>query len=60
MQLCIVKHLKVNIMSDLSNKVALGHYADPREIAAVVAFVASSEAAFITGATINVDGGQNA
>ncbi|GAA0529069.1 SDR family NAD(P)-dependent oxidoreductase [Chitinophaga japonensis] len=39
---------------------ALGRYASPDEIAAVVSFVASPDASFVTGATINVDGGQNA
>ncbi|WP_027341530.1 SDR family NAD(P)-dependent oxidoreductase [Hamadaea tsunoensis] len=36
---------------------ALGHYAQPDDIAAVVAFLASPDARYITGATVNVDGG---
>jgi 3-oxoacyl-[acyl-carrier protein] reductase len=40
--------------------VALGHYGQPRDVAAMVAFLASSDAAFITGASLNVDGGYNA
>jgi 3-oxoacyl-[acyl-carrier protein] reductase len=39
---------------------ALGRYGRPEEIAATVAFLASTGAAFITGASINVDGGYNA
>ncbi|RQO50637.1 SDR family oxidoreductase [Pseudomonas sp. KBW05] len=38
---------------------ALGRYGQPEEIAGVVAFLVGADAAFITGATLNVDGGQN-
>jgi 3-oxoacyl-[acyl-carrier protein] reductase len=38
---------------------ALGRYGQPSEIAGVVAFLAGPDAAYITGATLNVDGGQN-
>jgi 3-oxoacyl-[acyl-carrier protein] reductase len=37
--------------------VALGRYAKPEEIASFVAYLASSDAAFITGASLLVDGG---
>jgi 3-oxoacyl-[acyl-carrier protein] reductase len=36
---------------------ALGHYADPDDVAAAVAFLAGPEARYVTGATVNVDGG---
>jgi 3-oxoacyl-[acyl-carrier protein] reductase len=39
---------------------ALGRYADAREIANTVAFLAGSEASYITGAVLTVDGGTNA
>jgi 3-oxoacyl-[acyl-carrier protein] reductase len=36
---------------------ALGHYAAPADVAAAVAFLASAEGRYITGTTVNVDGG---
>ncbi|SCG60777.1 3-oxoacyl-[acyl-carrier protein] reductase [Micromonospora rifamycinica] len=36
---------------------ALGHYARPDDIAAAVAFLAGPGGRYITGATVNVDGG---
>ena len=37
--------------------IALGEYAQPEAIAATVAFLASEEASYLTGAQIAVDGG---
>jgi 3-oxoacyl-[acyl-carrier protein] reductase len=39
---------------------ALGRYGRPEEVAAAVAFLASPEAGYITGAALTVDGGANA
>jgi NAD(P)-dependent dehydrogenase (short-subunit alcohol dehydrogenase family) len=38
-------------------QIPLGRIAAPREIAAAVAFLCSDEAGYITGQTINVNGG---
>ncbi len=38
--------------------IPLGRFADPADIAASVAFLASADAAYITGQTIVIDGGQ--
>jgi len=44
----------------MRSNTALGRYGQPEEVAALVAFLAGPEASYITGATINVDGGWNA
>ncbi len=41
----------------LLSKIPLGRYGNPAEIAAVVAFLASEQAGYITGETIHVNGG---
>jgi 3-oxoacyl-[acyl-carrier protein] reductase len=42
---------------DIVSQVPLGRYAQPEEIAAGVRFLASDDAAYITGAVLPVDGG---
>jgi 3-oxoacyl-[acyl-carrier protein] reductase len=43
-----------------SKATALGRYGKPEEVAAAVAFLAGPKAAYITGTTLNVDGGMTA
>jgi 3-oxoacyl-[acyl-carrier protein] reductase len=44
----------------LKQLAALGRYGQPDDIAAAVAFLAGPDAGYITGATLDVDGGQSA
>ncbi|MCX6151924.1 MAG: SDR family oxidoreductase [Ignavibacteriales bacterium] len=46
-----------HIIAEMSKEVPLGRLARPDEIAAAVVFLASEQAAYITGTTIQVDGG---
>jgi 3-oxoacyl-[acyl-carrier protein] reductase len=41
----------------IKGRVALGRYGQVEEVAALVAFLASNEASYITGAAIDIDGG---
>ena len=45
---------------DMVAAVALGRIGDPSEVASVIAFLASPDAAYVTGATLFVDGGLTA
>jgi NAD(P)-dependent dehydrogenase (short-subunit alcohol dehydrogenase family) len=43
--------------ADLEGRTPLGRLADLRDVARVVAFVASDDAAYMTGSSVLVDGG---
>ena len=44
-------------VEDLEKLYPLGRIGKPEEVAAAINFLSSSEASFITGAILNVDGG---
>jgi NAD(P)-dependent dehydrogenase (short-subunit alcohol dehydrogenase family) len=47
------------VLEEGQARVPLGRFADPREIASVTLFLASDQAAYVTGAVIPMDGGSN-
>jgi 3-oxoacyl-[acyl-carrier protein] reductase len=44
-------------MSDLADKVPIGRLGEPDDVAAVVAFLLSDHASYITGEVVDVNGG---
>lgn len=48
------------MMAALDGKLPLGRHASPEEVAALCAFLASDEAAYITGSEFIIDGGETA
>jgi 3-oxoacyl-[acyl-carrier protein] reductase len=53
----LTQDLPENLMKQLTDATPLGRFGTTEEIAAAVAFLASDEAAFITGQVLGVDGG---
>jgi NAD(P)-dependent dehydrogenase (short-subunit alcohol dehydrogenase family) len=48
------------MLDTVNARIPLGRHAEPEEIAALFTFLASSEAKYITGTTITIDGGETA
>jgi 3-oxoacyl-[acyl-carrier protein] reductase len=44
-------------LAELTRQIPLGRFAEPAEMCATVAFLASDEAAYVTGTVLPVDGG---
>jgi acetoacetyl-CoA reductase len=53
----MVAHVPPNILKTIISKIPIGRLALPSEIAHAIAFLASDEAAYITGATLTINGG---
>jgi meso-butanediol dehydrogenase/(S,S)-butanediol dehydrogenase/diacetyl reductase len=48
------------LLAKFAERIPLGRVREPREVAAVIAFLASDDASFMTGANVTVDGGVSA
>ncbi len=48
------------LLAKFAERIPLGRVCEPHEVAAVIAFLASEDASFMTGANITVDGGVSA
>jgi len=54
----MTSNIKPEILESIIKQIPAGRMGKPQEIAALVAFLASEKAAFITGATLDANGGQ--
>ena len=55
----LVKAIRAEVRAQIVASIPMGRLAQPEEVAAVVAFLASEEAGYITGANISVNGGMH-
>ena len=53
-----IKSAKPEVFASWKNNIMLGRLGQPQEVASVVSFLASNDAAFITAETIQIGGGQ--
>jgi acetoacetyl-CoA reductase len=55
----LVRAIRADVRQQIIDSIPMGRLARPEEVAAVVAFLASEEAGYITGANISVNGGMH-
>jgi NAD(P)-dependent dehydrogenase (short-subunit alcohol dehydrogenase family) len=48
------------MLEEVNRKIPLRRHAEPAEIAALFAYLASDDAAYVTGQVITIDGGETA
>lgn len=54
----MVRSIPEKILPSIVNKIPVGRMGEPSEVARAVEFLASENAGFITGSTLNINGGQ--
>jgi NAD(P)-dependent dehydrogenase (short-subunit alcohol dehydrogenase family) len=54
------KHEKAEVRAELNSRQPIGRLGKPEEIAAMVVYLSSSEAGFVTGSILTIDGGWTA
>ena len=50
--------IKADVLQSIIQQIPVGRLGTPEEIAGLVSFLCSDDAAFITGATLSANGGQ--
>ena len=55
----VLSATKLPKLESIVAQIPVGRLADPKEIASLVSYLCSDEAAFMTGATLNINGGQH-
>src|SRR5947208_2857798 len=53
----MVRAMKPEVLQSIVEQIPMGRFAQPEEIASLVAYLASEEAGYITGANISINGG---
>jgi NAD(P)-dependent dehydrogenase (short-subunit alcohol dehydrogenase family) len=48
------------MLAEVDSKIPLGRHVRPAEVAALFAFLASDDAAYLTGVAVPIDGGETA
>lgn len=54
----MVKKMPESVLAEIINQIPMGRLGTPEEVAHAVAFLASDQASFMTGATLTLNGGQ--
>ena len=57
MNTALVRQVPADVLESIIGQIPVGRLGEPREIAAMVGFLVSGDAAFVTGANFNVNGG---